>query len=422
MNQVKPFFYCILICLTATKLCAQAALTKGDVVENIPIKKVVNSIAVLSSLESLPTKLTIVDFFGTWCVPCLRALPGLTALKNRYGPDLNIILVSNETEAQLKKFVQNKDRFPFPIIVDEENEWTTRFQPPSLPYTVVVKDKKIIAITEAEKIDSTMVESWLRQLPAEIAKSIPVNKTANPMVAGNTKSSNQTVQLSQAFLYAVKTGDNLQTELDSLKTISYSHLLHSLATDNQKKAFWINIYNGFVQAMLKENPEQYHSRSSFFKKKNIAVAAEVFSLDDIEHGILRHSKIKWSLGYLNKFFPSKREKSLRVEKLDYRIHFALNCGAKSCPPIAFYNDETLDAQLDLATKAYLSGEATFDSASGTVWLPQLMSWFRRDFGGKKGMLHILRKFEIIPKDAAPKIRFKDYDWTLSLQNYTNQNP
>ena len=77
------------------------------------------------------------------------------------------------------------------------------------------------------------------------------------------------------------------------------------------------------------------------------------SLDDIEHGILRRSKIKWSEGYFNKLFPSKFEKENRVNKVDYRIHFALNCGARSCPPIAFYDPEKLDKQLDVATMIYL---------------------------------------------------------------------
>jgi hypothetical protein len=106
-------------------------------------------------------------------------------------------------------------------------------------------------------------------------------------------------------------------------------------------------------------------------------------LDDIEHGILRRSKVKWSFGYFNKLFPSAFEKKHRVDTLDYRIHFSLNCGAISCPPIAFYKPEQLDKQLEVATKVYLSGEAAYNEADNTVALPALMGWFRGDFGGKK---------------------------------------
>ena len=123
------------------------------------------------------------------------------------------------------------------------------------------------------------------------------------------------------------------------------------------------------------------------------------------------------MGYLKKIFPRKTEKQLRVSVLDYRIHFALNCGAKSCPPIAFYKPETINQQLELATKAYLRGEAEYDETTNTVKLPTLMSWFRRDFGGKKKMIELLKPLSVIPADKNPKIKFKDYDWALYLQNY-----
>jgi hypothetical protein len=49
-----------------------------------------------------------------------------------------------------------------------------------------------------------------------------------------------------------------------------------------------------------------------------------------------------------------------------------------------------------------------------------MSWFRADFGGKKGMIAILKKHGLIAAEAFPKIRFKKYDWTLELNNYKIQ--
>lgn len=235
----------------------------------------------------------------------------------------------------------------------------------------------------------------------------------------NQKSSNEIVQLSQDYIYKAKTGDSIATVTASLRQIDYGTLLQSLITDNEKKAFWINLYNGYTQAALKAAPGKYKNRGAFFKAEAVQVAGNAFSLDAIEHGILRRSTFKWSLGYLSKLFPSKREKSLRVNALDYRIHFALNCGAKSCPPIAFYDPENLDAQLELATKAYLTSEAEYDNMKNRVRLPGLMSWFRADFGGKKSMTRILKKHNIIPQEAHPKITFKKYDWTLSLNNYTN---
>ncbi len=234
-------------------------------------------------------------------------------------------------------------------------------------------------------------------------------------------SSFNAVQLSQNFLYAAKTGEETAAFLDSLKNIDEVSLADQLNSDKQKLAFWLNLYNGFTQVLLKKNPDQYKTRNAFFSSKQIQVAGQQLSLDEIEHGILRHSKIKWSEGYLGKPFPGTFEKKSRVKKLDYRIHFALNCGAKSCPPIAFYDPKQIDRQLAIAVKTYLKGECEFNQAKNSISVPALMGWFRHDFGGKKGMLKILKENKIIPAESHPSIYFNKYNWTLFLNNYKSES-
>ena len=143
------------------------------------------------------------------------------------------------------------------------------------------------------------------------------------------------IKLSQNFLYAAKTGDTTTAFIDTLKNADINILEGQLDNDHKKLAFWLNLYNGFIQVLLKKDPDQYKTRGSFFSSKQIYIAGQELSLDLIEHGILRHSKVKWSEGYLGKLFPSGFEKKFRVEKLDYRIHFALNCGLKAARPSLF---------------------------------------------------------------------------------------
>jgi hypothetical protein len=133
--------------------------------------------------------------------------------------------------------------------------------------------------------------------------------------------------------------------------------------------------------------------------------------------LLQNFCVVSSLGYFNKIFPGKTAKALRTHTLDYRLHFALNCGAKSCPPIAFYSATDIDKQLDVATGAFLKGEAEYDADKNIVKLPALMGWFRRDFGGKRNMRKILKEYDIIPQKSNPKIKFKKYSWDLYLDNY-----
>jgi len=103
-----------------------------------------------------------------------------------------------------------------------------------------------------------------------------------------------------------------------------------------------------------------------------------------------------------------------VGRLDPRVHVALNCGARSCPPLADYAPEQLDAQLDAAARSYLSSETAVLDGGATVRVPRLLLWYLGDVGGKAGIHRLLRRFEVIGPRAAPRVTFGAYDWTLAV--------
>ena len=402
---------------------SQSFYKTGDIVSDLSIGKMLNHTVSSSSLNKQKSIITIIDFFGTWCAPCIKALPELEAYKNKFKQDISILLVSTETESKLTKFISSRRPFIFPMVVDEDNLFTNNFKPPSYPHTVVLdKNLKVLSITNAADLSETILKKFIdegkQMMETKPTSPVAVNQPAtNTATKTYTVSMNALVKLSQDFMYAAKTNEDVNTYINQLKDLRYDVLLKDLKNDDDKKAFWINLYNAYTNASLHKDPDQYKSRNRFFKAKNIVVAGKTFSLDKIEHGLLRRSKIKWSLGYLSKFFPNKTEKDLRVDRLDNRIHFALNCGAKSCPPIAFYNPENLNTQLDVAATAYLTAEANYNTESNILYLPVLLSWFRRDFGGKKKIVELLKSKQLLASTVVPKIKFKKYDWSLYLDNY-----
>ncbi len=60
-------------------------------------------------------------------------------------------------------------------------------------------------------------------------------------------------------------------------------------------------------------------------------------------------------------------------------------------------------------------------SSEATYLPALMSWFRRDFGGKHKMKELAKTVRLVPASANPKIKFNKYDWDLFLSNYKKEN-
>ena len=217
------------------------------------------------------------------------------------------------------------------------------------------------------------------------------------------------------LLLKVKMKEDNSSLVSDLASTSKKALKEALNTDDKKKAFWINIYNAYYQIL---RMEKKMSKPDIYKKKSFQIASTLLSLDNVEHGILRKNKYKYSLGFFNSLFPDKFTKENQVEHLDYRIHFALNCGAKSCPPIAFYNFEKIDQQLDWATQSFLEQESQIDAANKTITTTTLFKWFYADFGGRKGIDQIFK--EQLDVDISNyKINYSTYSWEEDLANFTS---
>lgn len=221
------------------------------------------------------------------------------------------------------------------------------------------------------------------------------------------------LQLSENLLYQVKTKKATQALEKELANLSFNDLIDYLPDDNAKKTFWINIYNAYYQLLYSREGKR---KPKIFTGKFVYLAKIRFSLDDIEHGILRRYCWKYSLGYLQNFFAPAYLKELAVETIDFRIHFALNCGAKSCPPIAFYQYEQMETQLDQATRSFLTSETTIDESQKTITTSKILAWYRGDFGGKKGIKKEVGK--LVGKDLSNyKVRFYKYDWEAQMENF-----
>lgn len=224
------------------------------------------------------------------------------------------------------------------------------------------------------------------------------------------------LKLSEELLYNVKVKKNTDSVELALSKLSFDQLLNGLSDDRAKKTFWVNQYNAWYQILATRFKL---SRPAIFTSAKIPIAGKLFSLDDIEHGILRKYRWKWSMGYLPQFMPLKTIKELAVDTIDYRIHFALNCGAKSCPPIAFYRYDKLEQQLDMATVSFMKSESEIDEDKKRVIVSKILSWFKGDFDGTNGIKTLLQK--IFQRDFSGfTINFNEYNWDADLGNFEKE--
>lgn len=174
----------------------------------------------------------------------------------------------------------------------------------------------------------------------------------------------------------------------------------SKMTPDEKKAFYINAYNA---AAITTVLEKYPTKSILdidgaFKKVTHRIGGEMLTLDAIENK-LREGK-------------------------DSRIHFAIVCASRSCPPLAAkaYAPATLAADLDRQGRAFVrdASKNEIDRGKGRVALSKIFFWNRKEFerDGGGSLVRYVAKFVSDPETASwlaasREPEFLEYDWALN---------
>jgi len=200
--------------------------------------------------------------------------------------------------------------------------------------------------------------------------------------------------------------------------------LRSLKDRGRRLAFWTNIYNtavihGVIELGLERSVKEC---PRFFDRVTYEIGGFRFSLNEMEHGLLRGNR-RHPYRVLKPFRERDPRLEFAIVPLDPRIHFALVCGARSCPPIGFYEAEQIDFQLGLAAMSFInSPQVKILPEEKTVFISMIFKWYKIDFGGSdRALLDTLLNYLDEGKDKAfleenrnqTRIRYQPYDWNLN---------
>lgn len=195
-----------------------------------------------------------------------------------------------------------------------------------------------------------------------------------------------------------------------------------LESPEERLAFWINAYNALVFRNVAErvasNPDFSTSDDDFlfFQESRYLVGGAQYSLDLLEHGVIRgdegHASMQ-GLGDAEKTAVLERHEAVFSGPVDPRIHVALNCGAVSCPslPSKAFRAEGLDAFLRERTVLFVQDA---QKGAGPEGVSSLFNWFKSDFeGGPEGS--VMGFVEEHRGDVSDVNfgQFLDYDWALN---------
>ncbi len=174
----------------------------------------------------------------------------------------------------------------------------------------------------------------------------------------------------------------------------------------QRMAFLLNIYNATTLKLLADHYplKSIKDISTFppvWKLKVVRLFGNKYSLDDLEHGMIR------------KQFKSPQ------------IHFALVCGARSCPPLRKepYTARRLETQFSEQAQAFLrdADKNRVDRDAKIIHLSPLFKWYAEDFGRTEEDLvrfiapHLSAEDRVALEGGGFRIEYTDYDWSLNRQ-------
>lgn len=190
--------------------------------------------------------------------------------------------------------------------------------------------------------------------------------------------------------------------------------------DHARIAFFLDVYNALLRHALHERPIRGHlfRHLRLFSRAAYRIGAHRWSLGVIEHGVLRRNRR--APGSIFRLLGDGDPRAAAApSRVDPRVHFALNCGARSCPKVRAYQPATLERDLDDATASYFASEASVEVTTATLTLPYLCKLYAVDFGPRDQLPDFAARY-LGARDATfvrehraqLRVRFASYDWNL----------
>lgn len=154
---MKNLLCALFVLLFSHGLMAQKQLVNiavGEQVPDVVIKGITDANYSSASLHQMSQdQLLILDFWATWCAPCLYALPKMDSIQQEFKDQLKVVLITYQGEKEVRNFFKGriKNGFPVPKLPKVFGDTLLRnlFPHNTIPHYVWIKNGSVVAITES---------------------------------------------------------------------------------------------------------------------------------------------------------------------------------------------------------------------------------------------------------------------------------
>lgn len=136
---------------------------KSFIGEKAPAFKVERWISEEPSMEG---KFVLIEFWGTWCGPCRKAIPKLNEFHKQFADDLVIIALSDEHEDKVRAMVQPK--IEFYNAIDTRALLKTKYDVIGVPHVVIIDPEGIVVwegfpLMKDRELTAEVIESLIKK-------------------------------------------------------------------------------------------------------------------------------------------------------------------------------------------------------------------------------------------------------------------
>jgi len=139
----------------------------GDAVSGYALPDVAGQTTTLAKWHG---KVVVLNFWASWCVPCLKEMPMLAKFQREHAADgAQVVGVAMEQAPSAKAFMKRTSvDYPILIGIDADPVPTTVFGDTEglLPYSVLIGRDGRIRETKLGPVDETLLDDWLKQANA----------------------------------------------------------------------------------------------------------------------------------------------------------------------------------------------------------------------------------------------------------------
>ena len=96
------------------------------------------------SLSAQQGKIVLLNFWATWCGPCVREMPAFERLQEEYGEDLAILAVNCMEDAGIVDAFLEENGYTFPVAYDTDGAISMKYPSQGIPYTLLIDEEGII--------------------------------------------------------------------------------------------------------------------------------------------------------------------------------------------------------------------------------------------------------------------------------------